>query len=397
MKILVLTPSPPNEYNRIRLLNELKAMSNFAQITLVSLVTNKDEAEDLAINSYLCQRVSGINAPKIGSYISCFIALFKQDSLRSAYCNFPKFHQVVSQFAQENFDLIYIKRLRMAQYAKYFKTEKVVVDATDSMGLYYERLQQLNLRGFNTIITNYENQILSNYEKQIAKSYQMIVCSKIDSSYIEKSANLAPDTIQVIPNVVDLAKFQYQQPSSWNNAIKIGFFGVFSASTNEDAAWWLGTEIHSYLKQTFPLLKCEIVGLFPSKRLLKLQVSGLKVTGYVPNLSDLVYSWNAFLCPLRSGAGVKNKILQCLAFGVPVIATSLSTEGLVDIKPNEHLLLANNVLEFAEQLIRLNNEPELVLKLSQSGRQYVEKYYSLDSLEDCMKNLCDRIIENQIF
>ena len=397
IKVLVFTPSPPNEYNRIRLLNELKVMSKFAQITLVSLVTNKYEAEDLDKNSYLCKKVLGINAPKTWSYISCFIALFQQSSLRSAYCNFPEFHRVASQLALEDFDLIYIKRLRMAQYSKYFEINKVIVDGTDSMGLYYERLDQLNISGVNAIITNYENKILSNYEKQIAKSYRMVVCSKLDSSYIEKSANLVPGTIKVVPNVVDLEKFKYQQTAHWNGLRKIGFFGVFSASTNEDAAWWLGTEIYPYLKQKFPLLECEIVGLFPSKRLLKLRASGLKVIGYVPNLSDIVYSWNVFFCPLRSGAGVKNKILQCLAFGVPVIATSLSIEGLVDIKANEHLLLANNVLEFAEQLIRLNNEPELVLKISQSGRQYVEKYYSLKSLEDCMTNLYNQILKNKLF
>ncbi|CAC5339780.1 putative Glycosyltransferase [Planktothrix rubescens CCAP 1459/22] len=360
-------------------------MSHFARISAATLVTNKYEAEDLAKISDLCQKAIGINAPKTWSYISCFLALFKQSSLRSAYCDFPEFHRVVSQLASENFDLIYIKRLRMAQYAKHFENDKVI-DGTDSMGLYYERLCQLNFYGFRAIINNYESKILSNYEKQIAQSYRMVVCSELDSSYIEKSAKLDSGTIKVIPNVVDLDKFQYQAPSSWSNSIKIGFFGIFSASTNEDAAYWLGTDIYPYLKQKFPLLECEIVGLFPSKRLLKLQSLGLRIIGYVPNLSDVVYSWNVFLCPLRSGAGVKNKILQCLAMGVPVIATSLSIEGLVDIQANEHLLLANNVSEFAEQLIRLNNEPELVLNLSQSGRKYVEKYYSLETLENCMKN-----------
>ena len=360
-------------------------MSHFARISAATLVTNKYEAEDLAKISDLCQKAIGINAPKTWSYISCFLALFKQSSLRSAYCDFPEFHRVVSQLASENFDLIYIKRLRMAQYAKHFENDKVI-DGTDSMGLYYERLCQLNFYGFRAIINNYESKILSNYEKQIAQSYRMVVCSELDSSYIEKSAKLDSGTIKVIPNVVDLDKFQYQAPSSWSNSIKIGFFGIFSASTNEDAAYWLGTDIYPYLKQKFPLLECEIVGLFPSKRLLKLQSLGLRIIGYVPNLSDVVYSWNVFLCPLRSGAGVKNKILQSLAMGVPVIATSLSIEGLVDIQANEHLLLANNVSEFAEQLIRLNNEPELVLNLSQSGRKYVEKYYSLETLENCMKN-----------
>jgi len=387
MKILVLTPSPPNEYNRIRLLNNLKAMSRFAQVTLVSLVTNSYEAGDLKKNSDLCERVIGVNAQKAWSYFSCLLALLKNKSLRSAYCDFPEFHRLMDQLSKEDFDLIYIKRLRMVQYAYHFNSSKVIVDTTDSMGLYYDRLCKLKLSYLQSIVSKYEKSRLSKYESHVARSYRLIVCSSINSAYIERAAGLPLGTVKVLPNVVDLEKFQYRSTLESSEQLKIGFLGVFSAATNEDAAWWLATDIYPRLQKEFFSVECEIIGLFPSKRLLKLKSPGLKVMGHVSDVSPIIHRWHAFVCPLRSGAGVKNKILQCLALGVPVIATPLSIEGLVDIQVGKHLLLANNVQEFVQQLLSLKAEPQLALNFSQYGRQYVENYYSLDSLEESMKEL----------
>ena len=306
MKILLLTPSPPNEYNRIRLLNILKSMSKFAEITLVSLVANEHEANDLRKYSYLCKRVISISTNKIPSYMSCFLALFKNCSLRVAYCNLAKLHKTISKLTSENFDLIYIKRLRMAQYAQYFERQKVIVDATDSMALYYQRLCKLNLSILEKIVSNYESQPISKYENQIAKLYKLVVCSNKDSSYIEKSADLPRGKVEVIPNVVDLEKFQYKLPQVWSKKPKNWFFlVVFSASTNEDAALWLANEIHPYLRQEFPTLESEIIGLFPPKRLLELQVAGLNIVGHTSNLCYRVNQWNAFFVSAAIWCGCK--------------------------------------------------------------------------------------------
>ena len=86
--------------------------------------------------------------------------------------------------------------------------------------------------------------------------------------------------------------------------------------------------------------------------------------------------------------------MQCLALGVPIIATSLSVEGLTGISADKQFLLANNLLEFAEQLVRLSNDPNLAFQISQAGRQYVEKYYSLKTLDKYMNNLCSIYSEN---
>jgi glycosyltransferase involved in cell wall biosynthesis len=388
MKILVFTPSPPNEYNRIRLLNELKILNKLAEVTLVTLVTNEYEAHDLSENAYLCHKIIGVTTSKLRSYLSCCLALTTNSSLRSAYCSVPKLHKIASELALEDFDVVWIKRLRMAQYGRYFCTSKVVVDLTDSMELYYKRLCQLNLSGLNLLVSHYEKKILAEYENQIVKSYKTIVCSDVDANYIQKPEDLPVHNVTVIPNVVDLEKFNYQSPKQGSMVFKIGFFGVFSACPNEDAAWWLGTEIYPHLQHKFTNIECEIIGLSPSKRLLKLQKkSKIKVMGRVPNICDIVHQWDAFLCPLRSGAGVKNKILQCLALGVPVIATPLSLEGLINICVDEHLLVASTTQEFTEQLGKLKNDPELSLKLAESGRQYVENHYSFDSLEHSIKEM----------
>jgi glycosyltransferase involved in cell wall biosynthesis len=82
-----------------------------------------------------------------------------------------------------------------------------------------------------------------------------------------------------------------------------------------------------------------------------------------------------FVCPLRTGAGVKNKLLAAMAMRCPVVATSLSLEGL-EACPGEQVLVADTPFDFATQVLRLLTEPWLAKRLADQSCAVVRDRYS---------------------
>ncbi len=82
-----------------------------------------------------------------------------------------------------------------------------------------------------------------------------------------------------------------------------------------------------------------------------------------------------FVCPLRYGTGMKNKILAAMAMRRPVLATSISLDGLNAV-PEEHVLVADSPEELAHQSLRLIRDDQLVARLCDSAQAWVEKNFS---------------------
>jgi polysaccharide biosynthesis protein PslH len=83
---------------------------------------------------------------------------------------------------------------------------------------------------------------------------------------------------------------------------------------------------------------------------------------------------------LRIGAGIKNKLLEALAMGIPVVASPLSIEG-ISAEPELDLLLAETA-EMPERILRLLQNKTLQKELSARGRPLIEKYYSWQSVAE---------------
>ena len=85
--------------------------------------------------------------------------------------------------------------------------------------------------------------------------------------------------------------------------------------------------------------------------------------------------------PLRFGAGIKGKINQSMAFGVPVVATSIAVEGM-NLVDREHILVADEPKDFARALIELYESEELWKRISQNGMSKTQELYSTDAARE---------------
>jgi glycosyltransferase involved in cell wall biosynthesis len=125
----------------------------------------------------------------------------------------------------------------------------------------------------------------------------------------------------------------------------------------------------------FPDMQFVIVGIEPPPEIIALgRHPQVKVLGHVPEVRPYLQQSVLSVCPMRTGAGAKNKVLESLAVGTPVVATSLGIEGL-QLEPEAEVLIADTPEEFAAQIERLVRNPNLRHSLAQQGRRRMEESY----------------------
>lgn len=139
---------------------------------------------------------------------------------------------------------------------------------------------------------------------------------------------------------------------------------------NAEAIRWLYEHVWPILRARNPELGFDIVGPRPPEDIRQWERadSGVTVHGYVDDLQPLFEGATVFVVPLLAGSGMRVKIIDAMARGVPVVSTTIGMEGL-DLVPGEHLLVADTPAEFADAALRLAHSPELRCRIATAARQ----------------------------
>ncbi|MGB0562642.1 MAG: glycosyltransferase family 4 protein, partial [Spirulinaceae cyanobacterium] len=214
--------------------------------------------------------------------------------------------------------------------------------------------------------------ILERYERRYCcKFSQLVVTTPEDAQHFQQ---LAPQAaIAVIPNGVDLDLFTLRSSDPGGQVLI--FAGAMDNQPNIDAARFLALEILPQLQQQYPQLQLRLVGARPVAAVQELGGrSGVTVTGKVPSMVTELHQATVCVIPMRSGFGIKNKTLEALAAGVPVVGSDRALEGLESSQPIA--LRANRVEEYGEAIASLLENPEQRQQLSHAGRRFIESHYT---------------------
>ena len=144
------------------------------------------------------------------------------------------------------------------------------------------------------------------------------------------------------------------------------------------------------MRDKVPNATLQLVGNAPSDEMLALATDAIEVIGRVPSVQDYLARATVFVCPLRVGAGIKNKVLEALAMGIPLIATPLSMEG-ISADDGKHVLIAD-IDTMAEKIINLLQNPALQKALSETGRPLIEAHYTWQSVATQYEKLYEDIV-----
>ncbi len=227
---------------------------------------------------------------------------------------------------------------------------------------------------------------LRNFERKFClTSEHIIAVSEADARALARlSPAIAARTV-LLPNGVDPAYWSREASFSREAVLTdsndtLVFDGTMDFRPNVDAVLWFAAEVWPRIKAKCPGARFFIVGRNPSPTVLSLgEIPGITVTGTVEDPRPWVASADVYVVPMRMGGGVRLKVLQAMAMGCAVVSTPMGAEG-IDVRHNEHLLLAASATDFAQATLTLLEDPARRAALGIAARSLASSRYAWDAL-----------------
>ncbi|MCY4044186.1 MAG: glycosyltransferase, partial [Cellvibrionales bacterium] len=289
---------------------------------------------------------------------------------------------VIEQRIHE-FDAVYITRFSVAEnYIDFIRARTDAKILFNNADLHF-------LRELRAAMTTGE--VTIDQAKQ-TKSREVAVMEKVDAilSYNElEHAIIATHTMRS-DNIFRCPWLLGQKPKTAPFAKRngIAFLGSFRHHPNSEAVKHFVATIFPLILKDAPDTLFTIYGSNPTDEILALENDNIVVKGFVEELDDVYQQHKVFVAPLISGAGIKGKVLEAMAFGTPSVLTPIAAEatGLID---GLSAAISDDDEVMAKDTLKLLNDKTLWEKYSQASRKIAKDRFSLDTGKGLMQKAFD--------
>jgi glycosyltransferase involved in cell wall biosynthesis len=408
MRFLFLTqivPYPPDSGPRVKTWNVLRYLSEMGhQIILASFVRPEEQA-NLKMLEGVCSQVHAVRMQRsrfadvyylLRSQISGRPFIIERDDLR-------EMRSLVSRLVKtEAIDCVYADQLTMTQFATDLRRLDSLDDGPDREELSASKDRPLIIYdAHNAVWTTVERMAenahwlmrpLIELEARRVKRYQAGVVRNFDHTFavteVDRGQLLAAAAeldgvadantsgkLSVFPITVDTGNLQpiERRPSGVN----IMTLGTLHYPPNADGIRWFAMEVFPLVRQTVPEAKLTIVGKNPPQDFIQLAQDDpehIVVTGYVPDLLPYYADSVLVVVPVRAGSGMRVRILETFALGMPTVTTTVGLEG-IDAVAGEEVLVADSAPDFAASVVEVLMDEDKQNQLARRGRSLAESRY----------------------
>lgn len=265
-----------------------------------------------------------------------------------------------------------------------------VLSAHDSLSLRYRDFAAMPGTAFSRALWFARSLRAQLFERKAFEFLDaVVVTSPVDGQWLARRARLARPPV-VIPNGVDPDALTLS-PAPIRG--RIVFTGSMNWPPNEDAAQFFARDVFPKVRKQFPYAEFWIVGANPSVRVMELaEIDGVTVTGTVPELRSWIQSAEVYVSPVRFGLGVKNKVLEAMALGVPMVATPKSLSG-TPLEHGRHVMIAGDAAGLAQSVAALLESKTLRASLAREARIEAERSYLWTSIARRFEALHVELVE----
>jgi len=377
VRILYLTPRfpyPPLRGDQVRAYHQVRVLSRRHAVTLVAVVGWGVSTDARMHMESLCERVivERLTAWRAAAGLAHLMSGDPRPVQTLLYLGAGR--RTVQRLATSGgFDVIHAQLVRSAGLLPPRGPVPVVLDLVDALSASYARRMATEGWWWRPALA-FEAQRLARYERVLlASNARCLLVSEAE----RRSLGPLGGRAAVNPNGVDLAMFPFSPDRG--RASRIVFVGNLGYPPNVDAVTWLVGKVLPHIRAKIPQIQLVIVGPRASRSVrIAGRAPGVVLAGTVPDVHAALAGAQVAVAPLRVGAGIQNKVLEAMAAGTPVVATSLAVSG-VAVQPGEHCLVADTAADFAQAVEMLLGRPELRLRLATAARALIEAQYSWET------------------
>jgi glycosyltransferase involved in cell wall biosynthesis len=381
-------PWPPHHGDRLilcHLLPELMRRGHACDV--VALTAPEDDAEAAERSAALCRDLETVPEKRRSAWR--YLGRLRQPFPRSVdeSWNPEMWRAVERRLRSRRYDVIHLfGGVQVYEMGALGVRVPTIIVPYESYSLFLERaladeggfVTRLRLLASLAVARRYERVMFRGYDR-------VVVLAAHDRDALLRLAPGLP--VEIIPNGVrlpDVPRARCEPP-------EIVFVGNFAYPPNVRAAAILAREVFPEVRRTRPRTGLSLVGANPPAAIQKLAGSGVEVTGRVTSIGPWLARAAAFVAPITMGSGIKNKVLEAMAAGCPVVTTPLGCEGLAAVD-GEHLLLGTTAAQLAAAAGRLLDDRALADRLGKAGRAFVEAHHSWAGVATKYEDLYSSVI-----
>lgn len=387
MKILWLSqnlPYPPKTGVLQRNYHLIRQASRFADIHLVAILKRDilpgyDAALAERRLRELCASVRVVELPAEKSRLHLgwllLKSLFTEQPFTVNWAAADDLARAIADAAAQcRFDAAYFDTISLAPYRRHMASLPAILNHHNIESGLFDRRIAFERNPLKRFYLRQEARKLAAYEARVAREFDVhATVSALDAQRLADGCPGARAT--VVANGVDVEYFSPRSDEAENgHLVMVSGMNWFP---NRDAAIFMAQEIWPLIRQAKPQCRLSIVGTSPPAEVLELAANDARVavTGFAADVRPYIEAAQVYLCPMRDGGGTRLKILDALAMGRPIVATTMALEG-IPVVPERDVLVADSPAEFVRQVSRIVEDPGLGRRIAASGRSFVEKHFA---------------------
>jgi GT2 family glycosyltransferase len=266
----------------------------------------------------------------------------------------------------------------LESYRKWCPSAKIFYDTAD---LHYLRERRQAEIESNTLLFERAERRKTQELSLVAKTDCTIVVSELERSIL--LAEVPTAEVAVISAVHET----HSRVKGFAETKDIFFLGGYQHAPNVDAVQYFVKDIFPLVREGLPDVRFFIVGSRPPQSIMDLACEDVIVTGHVPDLYEYMSGCRLSVNPLRYGAGIKGKVVSCMAYGVPCVGTTITFEGM-GLQNGRDVLVGDTPEELAGAIVRLYWDEHLWANLSENGYSIVRSQYSFETARTQFDRVC---------
>lgn len=279
-------------------------------------------------------------------------------------------------------DVLQIEYTALAQYGMRFQRLACILFEHDvyfqSIGRQWPQMQG----AFTKIKAAFEYLRAIRYELGVLHRFDRIqVCSPANGDYLTSFIpKLAPRIDPGLRAGIDTSSYRFEPTG--REPFTMLFLGSFRHTPNQVALQWFLANVLPTVVAQCPQARLVVVGSDPPPRHSLPDLGpALELRGFVEEVREPLSRYALFVCPILSGSGMRVKLLEAFAAGIPVVSTRIGAEGLAMVD-GELAALADDPAQFAHHILDLFQDPGKAHHLAVRARRYVEEFKDMSRMTD---------------